>query len=44
MQVGFFRQFNEAELRHLIGEAGLDVAEINHDGWPCAVVRRRTGR
>jgi hypothetical protein len=41
MQVGFFRQFNEAELRDLIGEAGLDVAEINHDGWPCAVVRRR---
>ena len=41
MQVGFFRQFNETEVRDLIVEAGLDVAEINHDGWPCAVVRRR---
>lgn len=41
MQVGFFRQFNETEIRDLIVEAGLDVAEINHDGWPCAVVRRR---
>ena len=41
MQVGFFRQLTEAETRDLIAEAGLEIMHHQHDGWPCAVVRRR---
>ncbi|HYN10688.1 MAG TPA: hypothetical protein VES67_25110 [Vicinamibacterales bacterium] len=42
MQVGFFRQLTEAEVRALVAEAGLDVVLLKHDdGWPCAVVRRK---
>jgi hypothetical protein len=42
MQVGFFRQLTEADVRRVVAEAGLDVVLLKHDdGWPCAVVRRR---
>jgi hypothetical protein len=41
MQVGLFRQLTEAEARGLIDEAGLDVLYHQHEGWPCAVVRKR---
>jgi hypothetical protein len=41
MQVGSFRQLTETEARDLFDEAGLDVLYHQHDGWPCAVVRRR---
>lgn len=42
MQVGFFRQFTEADVRAFVAEAGLDVVLLKHDdGWPCAVVRRK---
>jgi SAM-dependent methyltransferase len=40
MQVGFFRQLSEAEIRTAITQAGLEIVLLQHDaGWPCAVVR-----
>jgi hypothetical protein len=41
MQVGYFRQFSEGEIRAAISQAGLEIVLLQHDaGWPCAVVRR----
>ena len=40
MQVGFFRQLSEEEIRTAITGAGLEIVLLQHDaGWPCAVVR-----
>ncbi len=44
MQVGFFRQLTEADVRGMVEQAGLELIAIKHgDGWPCAVVRQRSG-
>jgi hypothetical protein len=43
MQVGYFRQLNEADVRGLVGEAGLEIVELKHDdGWPWGIVRRKS--
>ena len=43
MQVGYFRQLNEADVRGLVSEAGLQVVELKHDdGWPWGIVRRKS--
>jgi hypothetical protein len=42
MQVGYFRQLNEADVRGLVAEAGLEIVELKHgDGWPWGIVRRK---
>jgi hypothetical protein len=41
MQVGLFRQLTEAEARGLIDESGLEILYHQHEGWPCAVVRKK---
>jgi hypothetical protein len=41
MQVGYFRQLTEEEIRAAIAQAGLEIVLLRHDdGWPCAVVRK----